>query len=111
MAETQREQLYALVYETVLEIPAGKVATYGQIAKLLGLPNHARHVGFALSALDNDTCVPWFRVVNAKGETHIRHGGAPSFQRELLASEGIVFNDKGRISLKQFQWCPSCFSG
>lgn len=104
MAETQREQLYAMVYETVLEIPRGKVATYGQIAKLLGLPNHARHVGFALSALSADSNVPWHRVVNAQGKTHPRHGGNQSFQRELLEAEGITFNDNGKISLKRFQW-------
>lgn len=104
MAETQREQLYPLVYEVVREIPKGRVATYGQIAKLLGLPNHARHVGFALSNLDEDSAVPWHRVVNAKGETHPRHAGNPSFQRQRLEAEGIEFNQHGRIPLKQFQW-------
>lgn len=107
MAETQREQLYALVYETVLEIPSGKVATYGQIAKLLGLPNHARHVGFALSNLAADSNVPWHRVVNAQGKTHPRHGGQPSFQRKRLEAEGIEFNDSGKIPLKRFQWVVS----
>lgn len=107
MAETQRELLYSLVYETVLEIPVGKVATYGQIAKLLGLPKHARHVGFALSALSSDSRVPWHRVVNAKGETHRRHGGEPSFQRELLEAEGITFNENGKIPLSRFQWTHS----
>lgn len=106
MAQTDKEQLYAMVYEVVLEVPIGKVATYGQIAKLLGLPNHARHVGFALSALGSDSLVPWHRVVNAKGKTHPRHAGKPSFQRQLLESEGVIFSDRGHIDLKVFQWCP-----
>lgn len=104
MAETQKNLLYALVYELVREIPSGKVATYGQIARLLGLPNHARHVGFALSSLATDSQVPWHRVINAKGETHPRHAGKPSYQRELLEAEGVVFNEKGRVSLRHFQW-------
>ncbi len=104
MAETQKQQLYALVYETVREIPPGKVATYGQIAKLLGLPNHARHVGFALANLASDSTVPWYRVVNAQGETYPRHSGKASCQWQLLEAEGIVFCDNGKIALQQFQW-------
>lgn len=110
MAETNKQLLYALVYETVNDIPPGKVATYGQIAKLIGLPRHARHVGFALSNLDADSTVPWHRVVNAQGRTHPRHGGKPSFQRQLLESEGIVFTDSGRIPLKVYQWLPNSAS-
>lgn len=106
MAETKRELLYPLVYEIVREIPRGKVATYGQIAKLLGLPHHARHVGFALSNLAVDSTVPWYRVVNAQGKIHPRHGGQPSFQRQRLEAEGIVFNQHDRIPLKVYQWCP-----
>ncbi len=106
MAQTEKYQLYIAVYQVVQEIPEGKVATYGQVAKLLGLPNHARHVGFALSALDSDSSIPWYRVVNAKGEVHPRHAGEPSFQRQSLEKEGVVFSENGRISLKKFQWCP-----
>ncbi len=106
MAQTEKCQLYIAVYQVVQEIPAGKVATYGQVAKLLGLPNHARHVGFTLSALDSDSGIPWHRVVNAKGEAHPRHAGEPSFQRQRLEKEGVVFSENGRISLKKYQWCP-----
>lgn len=106
MAETEQAQLYALVYEVVSEIPSGKVATYGQIARLIGLPRHARHVGFALSHLASDSTVPWHRVVNAQGKTHQRHSGSPSFQKELLLSEGIIFTDSDRIKLQTYQWRP-----
>ncbi|PID66323.1 MAG: methyltransferase [Gammaproteobacteria bacterium] len=106
MAQTNQQALYALVYEIVLQIPAGRVATYGQIAQLLGLPRHARHVGFALSRLDPDSRVPWHRVVNFQGKTHPRHAGRTSFQKECLAAEGVVFNQSGNVSLKTYQWCP-----
>lgn len=105
MAETEKSLLYSSVYEAVSEIPKGKVATYGQIAKIIGLPRHARHVGFALSNLPNESDVPWYRVINSKGETHPRHGGTDSRQRDRLEAEGIEFNTYGRINLKQYQWC------
>lgn len=110
MSETQRDLLYPMVYQVVRQIPKGKVATYGQIARLLGLPNHARHVGFALSCLAQDSTVPWHRVVNAKGETHPRHGGQPSRQRQRLVAEGVIFNKNQRIPLKQFQWAAELLS-
>ncbi len=106
MALINQQELYIAVYQTVSEIPAGKVATYGQIAKLLGLPTYARHVGFALSHLDSDSSVPWYRVVNSQGKTHPRHAGKPSFQKERLEAEGIKFNKSGKIPLKIYQWCP-----
>lgn len=83
------------------------MATYGQIARLAGLPGHARQVGYALAAL-TDESVPWHRVVNAKGEISLR--GESHFelrQRQLLERERIVFDPKGRISLRRFQWKPS----
>lgn len=103
MAETQQNILDAVVYETVATIPVGCVATYGQIAKIIGLPRHARHVGFALSRLTADTTVPWHRVVNSKGELHQRHDGQYT-QRQRLADEGILLNERGIISLKHYQW-------
>lgn len=107
MAETNRQQLYAMVYETVCEIPAGKVATYGQIAQLMGLPRHARHVGFALSHLTADSNVPWHRVINAKGQLHPRPHRTGVSQRQLLQDEGIVFDQRGGVSLKRYQWRPA----
>lgn len=106
MTQTEQHTLYATVYEVVREIPVGKVATYGQIARLIGLPHHARHVGFALSHLDSGHDVPWHRVVNAKGQIHTRHNGQPSYQQETLEAEGIVFKENGAINLMHFQWQP-----
>lgn len=102
---TETESRYKKIYKMVEQIPYGQVATYGQIARLVGLPRHARMVGYALYALPNDNEVPWQRVVNAKGEVSPR--ATPQYedlQRHLLEREGVVFNDAGRISLKTYQW-------
>jgi len=99
-----REQIYAVIQE----IPAGYVATYGQIAALAGLPGQARQVGYALSALADDSPVPWHRVVNARGEISLRSGGnaADLLQRLRLEAEGVVFDAQGRIPLELFRWRP-----
>ena len=95
---------YQRIFEVVKRIPKGNVATYGQIARLTGLAGHARQVGYALSALENDS-VPWHRVINAKGEISPRtwsdHDG---LQRELLEKEGVAFNERGKVSLARFGW-------
>ena len=62
----KRNQKYQRFYEIISRIPAGKVATYGQIALLAGFPGHARQVGYALNALPDDLEIPWQRVINAK---------------------------------------------
>src|SRR5215510_5403975 len=94
---------YADIYNVIRLIPKGRVATYGQIADLAGLPKQARRIGYALSALPKGTAVPWQRVVNASGEISIRaQGGADRLQRKLLQREGITF-DRGRIPLDRFQ--------
>lgn len=104
MAEIDTALFNSLVYEVVSEIPRGKVATYGQIAKLIGLPRHARHVGKALNKLPWGSDVPWYRVVNAQGSPYPTHAGEPSRQTALLAAEGITFTDKGNVSLKKYRW-------
>jgi methylated-DNA-protein-cysteine methyltransferase related protein len=98
---------YDMIHRTVSRIPRGRVATYGQIAELAGIGGQPRRVGYALSALPDDTSVPWQRVVNAKGEISLRsHSGADNLQRKLLRAEGVVFDRRGRISMDRFQWRP-----
>ena len=63
------------IYDMVRRIPEGRVATYGQIAKLVGFPRHARQIGYALASLDNHNSVPWHRVVNAKGKVSPKRNG------------------------------------
>lgn len=92
------------VYRMVARIPKGKVATYGQIARLIGYPRHSRHIGRALAQLTGAHQIPWQRVINAKGKISSRGmDGCDDFQRILLEEEGIIFiNDT--VSLKIFQW-------
>lgn len=93
------------IYNAVSHIPKGKVATYGQIAKLVGYPNHSRYIGRVLSQLEYDNDIPWHRVVNAKGKISPRgFDGCDDYQKILLEEEGVIFNDKNCISLKEFQW-------
>jgi methylated-DNA-protein-cysteine methyltransferase-like protein len=95
------------IYSVVEAIPEGRVATYGQVAALAGLPGHARQVGYALHALPDGTEIPWQRVINARGEVSLRgEGGWAGFQRHLLEEEGVVFDDRGRIDLERYRWEP-----
>ncbi|HBY07581.1 MAG TPA: methyltransferase [Chloroflexi bacterium] len=103
----ERSKTYQHFYEVISRIPAGKVATYGQIASLAGYPGQARQVGYALHATPEDVEIPWQRVINAKGE--ISPQANPIYeviQRQMLAAEGIIFDEKGRISLQKYQWQP-----
>jgi len=95
------------IQRVVSAIPEGRVATYGQIALLAGLPRRARLVGRALAALDDDSGVPWHRVINAQGRISSR-GGSPHeyFQRRLLEEEGVELDERGRIDLDRFGWDP-----
>ena len=95
---------YARIYRIVRRIPRGKVATYGQVARLAGLPGHARLVGYALHALE-DQRVPWQRVINAKGEVSPRSFAGPEdVQRDLLEEEGVYFDLSGRVALERYRW-------
>ena len=84
------------------------MATYGQVAALVGLPGHARQVGYALHALPDSSTVPWHRVVNARGGISARAvPGAELVQRRLLLQEGVRLNARGQVSLEQVRWTPS----
>ncbi|KAB0669108.1 MGMT family protein [Oryzomonas sagensis] len=99
---------YQKIYSVVSLIPEGRVATYGQVARLAGMPGRARLVGYALSSLHDRPSVPWHRVVNARGQISPRSGGSPAdmVQRLRLESEGVSFDGHGRIPLGRFQWQP-----
>lgn len=108
MSMTAATFSYAQIHQIVSHIPRGCVATYGQIAKLAGIPNGARSVGYALSALDDSSPVPWHRVVNAAGEISQRsiRSSMENIQRIRLEREGVVFDANGRICLADFRWKP-----
>ena len=91
-------------YRLVRSIPPGCVATYGQIARLLGQPHAARTVGWALQGLPARSGVPWQRVVNAAGRISLPNPQAAAEQRRLLEGEGVVFSSTGHIDLRRFGW-------
>jgi len=98
---------WARVYAVVRQIPRGRVATYGQIARLAGLGRQARQVGYALHALPWEGSAPWHRVVNARGGISLPPGrGDDVTQRLRLEREGVTFDAGGRIDLKRFGWKP-----
>lgn len=100
---------YTRIYAAVRRIPAGKVATYGQVASLAGLPRRPRQVGYALYALPEGSDVPWQRVINARGEVSPRTAsiGWESVQVQILETEGVVFDKSGRVDLELYRWEPS----
>ena len=95
---------HQLIYETVRKIPAGKVATYGEVAQVSGLLHQARLVGYALHNLPPGNDVPWHRVVNALGKVSLSDlDGMYERQIRLLQKEGVVFTN-GVVDLGRFGW-------
>src|SRR5262249_18280286 len=103
-APTRWERVWAVVRR----IPRGRVATYGQVATLAGLPGQARFVGYALAALPDGSGVAWQRVVNASGPVSPRRAGgnAEVLQAAMLRREGVRFGPDGAIALERFRWRP-----
>jgi len=98
---------YERIWRVVARIPRGRVATYGQVAELAGLPRAARQAGYAMHALPSGLRVPWQRVVNARGEVSPRSDpGGEQVQRVLLEREGVAFDPRGRIDLARYGWRP-----
>ena len=94
-------EIFERIYNVVKTIPKGKVATYGQVAFLAGNPRLSQVVGYALHSNPDPKTIPCHRVVNRFGEvTPAFAFGGGNRQRELLASEGVVFNEEGKIDLK-----------
>ena len=97
-------RLYQRIYGVVRQIPRGQVATYGQVAKIVGRCA-ARVVGYAMAALPCDTDVPWHRVINRQGKISPRTSGDGSTeQRQLLEGEGVCFDRNGQVNLNEFGW-------
>ena len=101
------------VWREVARIPPGRLATYGQIADLIGAYGCARQVGWALRRLTLPSEVPWHRVVNAQGRISmsLSREGSDWIQRELLMAEGIPVDGEGRLPLRQFLWHSDAHAG
>lgn len=99
-------ETFAAFRRITARIPPGRVATYGQIARLAGMPRCARTVGYALAACD-DPSVPCHRVVDRLGGTKAAFDTfAPGTQRVLLEAEGVPFRPDGTVDLEQCLWDP-----
>lgn len=103
--QTDREGFFKRVYDMVEQIPRGSVATYGQIAQLIGAPRNARQVGYALHANPRPGVTPCHRVVFADGSIceGFAFGGAKA-QRALLEEEGVVFKDETHVDMGRSRW-------
>lgn len=99
---------FARVYDTVQMIPRGRVATYGQIARLSGNPRASRAVGYALHVNPLPGIVPCHRVVNREGRLAPAFAfGGPSAQADLLEREGVpclLRDGDYYVDLKRFAW-------
>lgn len=94
------------VVEIIRSIPAGKVATYGQIATLAGSPRAARQVVRALHSMSRKHRLPWHRVINAKGQIALVDDESYNEQRLSLEAEGVEIGLNGVIDLEKYQWRP-----
>jgi methylated-DNA-protein-cysteine methyltransferase related protein len=95
---------FNVIWEVVSEVPIGKVTTYGDVARLCGLPGQARLVGYALHHLPENMKIPWHRVINSQGRISFPPSSSYNrIQRKLLKAEGIRF-DGDRVMLMKYQW-------
>lgn len=99
------QELMQEILAVVALIPYGKVATYGQVAKLAGLPKHARLVGYALKHMDAQADLPWHRVINSQGKISLGrlNERGENIQQEKLPQEGIALTG-AKVDLKKHQW-------
>lgn len=93
-----------LIYTVIAAIPAGKVASYGQVAALAGFPQNSRLVGRLLKIMPSDSIIPWHRVVNSQGKISFPVGSNKyQEQRQKLLSEGVLFkNDE--VNMRECRW-------
>lgn len=104
MSTPEWTPIYTRIYAVVREIPAGKVAAYGQIASMVGECT-ARMVGYAMAALPDDSDVPWQRVINAQGKISPRGDQmSTEVQRLRLEEEGVHFGPDGKVNWAQVRW-------
>ncbi len=102
----QAAALKARVFALVQACPAGRVTTYGWLAKTVGYPRGARMIGWIMN--ETPEGVPAQRVINSKGELSGSWAfGQQGRMRQLLEAEGIIFSAEGRVDLKRYGWDPS----
>jgi methylated-DNA-protein-cysteine methyltransferase-like protein len=102
------DELFRRIYKVVRRIPRGRVATYGQVAELAGIPGGGRVAG---AAMKGSKGLPWQRVMGKRGPRRgiiaIHDPVGAAIQRKLLEAEGVVVDDRGLIDLERFGWMPT----
>ncbi|KAA1174735.1 cysteine methyltransferase [Marinobacter salinexigens] len=102
MEETKDQK----IWQVVLSIPKGKVASYGQVAQMAGLGRQARYIGRALGKLPSGHQIPWYRVLRSNGQIAFPEGSEQfEKQKKRLEQEGVKV-EKGRVKLGVYQWRP-----
>jgi methylated-DNA-protein-cysteine methyltransferase-like protein len=106
MQALDRQQRMERIWSTIEDIPPGKVASYGQLAEIAGIPRGARQVGYALRHSPKDRSLPWHRVLQASGKSAFAKGSAAlRTQRSRLAAEGVTMCD-GKVDMRTYRWQP-----
>jgi methylated-DNA-protein-cysteine methyltransferase-like protein len=104
------QQLYKALYVVIRNIPRGRVATYGQVAELAGIPGGARIAAASLKVSRPSDRLPWQRVIGkatkTRGRIAIHDPVGAAIQRQLLEHEGVAIDDRGLVSLVEFGWAP-----
>ena len=104
MAESIVKELAPMIFQVIAQIPYGRVASYGQIARLAGIPKHSRLVGYVLKHMDADSSLPWYRVINSQGKISLSklNDQGQNIQAQLLLAEGILVIGN-KVKMKEFQ--------
>ena len=94
------------VIQVVQSIPEGKVVSYGQVALYVGVPRAARQVGWILRNLTDDSGVPWWRVVNHRGQISIKGNWHADkvMQKKLLQAEGIIIDSSFWLDIEKYRF-------
>lgn len=104
----KEDNFFERVYQIVKQIPYGKITTYGAIAKVLGSPQSARMVGWALNASHGNTDIPAHRVVNRSGLlTGKHHFHGKNLMQQLLENEGVIIVDNKIVDMQGYFWEPT----
>ena len=101
-----RETRLKRIWETIQDIPRGRVANYGQVAEIAGIPRGARQVAYALRHAPKELELPWHRVITSSGKSAFDAGSRHfRMQRDRLREEGVVVPN-GQVDMSQFRWQP-----
>lgn len=92
------------VIKIIKNIPKGKILTYGHIAALAGNRRGARQVSWTLKSMTRKYDLPWFRVVNSRGEISIKTEEGYGLQKSLLLDDGVEFDSNDKIDLDKYMW-------